>query len=181
MSNRSLLEFNHDVVPVGDAETLAWAKQITSYLSTGDRSALPKGVTFFHQRHHSERCPLGDPPHGWNNEDALKHNADRMTPRQCLQFQVDRQFHGMMGCRNHEMIAASLLLTMAIYNHWNVTFCVREFVPSDTDKWSHEHHGMDEVSYPCSFDKYVTYNESRTHFSVNQLFIDKVQVRFIST
>jgi hypothetical protein len=58
MSNRSLLEFNHDNLPEGDAETLAWANQLRAYLATGDRTALPRGVAFKHSRHHADPCPM---------------------------------------------------------------------------------------------------------------------------
>jgi hypothetical protein len=69
VSNRSLLEFNHDYCPSleepGRDERLAvWARQITRYLRSLDKSELPPGVTFKHRRHHSEPDPMegrGDP------------------------------------------------------------------------------------------------------------------------
>jgi hypothetical protein len=68
MSNRSMLEFNHDYWP-NDAELLDWAKQIQHYLNSGDPKLLPRGVTWFGMRHHSERCPMGAPPRGWDNRE----------------------------------------------------------------------------------------------------------------
>lgn len=70
MSNRSMLEFNHDYAPPrnDDAELLKWAKKLLAYLGTGIPSELPRGVTFFNMRHHSQECPLGEPPRGWQND-----------------------------------------------------------------------------------------------------------------
>lgn len=67
MSNRSLLEINHDTTPHNDDEILKWGKAMVQYLSSGDPRRLPNGVTWFGMRHHSEDCPLGEPPRGWNN------------------------------------------------------------------------------------------------------------------
>lgn len=67
MSNRTMLEFNHDYCPKIEDEAL-FARQIATYLRSGDISYLPDGVTFFGRRHHSEPCPLGEPPRGWDND-----------------------------------------------------------------------------------------------------------------
>ena len=67
MGNRTMLEINHDTTPHGDAELLEWAKKMKAYLSSGQPNLLPNGVTWFGMRHHSEECPLGDPPKGWHN------------------------------------------------------------------------------------------------------------------
>lgn len=67
MSNRTMLEFNHDCTPHGDDELLEWARQIQHYLSSGDPTLLPNGVTWFGMRHHTTDCPLGAPPRGWSN------------------------------------------------------------------------------------------------------------------
>ncbi len=67
MSNRTLLEFNHDYSPRGDAELLEWAKQLDYYLASGNPELLPDGVTWFGMRHHTTECPMGEPPKGWNN------------------------------------------------------------------------------------------------------------------
>ena len=53
MSNRSLIEFNHDYCP-NDASLEAWAKQIQVYLTSGDESELPQGLILFGRRHHSQ-------------------------------------------------------------------------------------------------------------------------------
>lgn len=69
MSNRSMLEINHDYTPRDLHELEAWAKQMKRYLVSGDPGLLPHGVTWFGMRHHSDDCPLGDPPRGWDNSD----------------------------------------------------------------------------------------------------------------
>lgn len=58
MSNRTLIEINHDCVPFGPDGLLKWAMGISCYVRTGDVSELPGGVTFKHRRHHSESCPI---------------------------------------------------------------------------------------------------------------------------
>lgn len=72
MSNRSMLEFNHDKIPQDLHESIGWADKLLAYLRTGDATCLPDGVTFFRQRHHSEPCELGDPPRGWDNKKRPK-------------------------------------------------------------------------------------------------------------
>lgn len=58
MSNRTLVELNHDFGPSGHIEDrLAWAAAMARYLASGDPKELPHGVTFKHRRHHSEPCP----------------------------------------------------------------------------------------------------------------------------
>lgn len=66
MSNRSLLEFNHDFCPgVRDPDgLLRWALMMADYMRNGDKTSLPRGVTFKHFRHHSDPDPMegrGDP------------------------------------------------------------------------------------------------------------------------
>ena len=72
MSNRTMIEINHDQYPQDVLSAEVWLNSILAYLRTGNVSALPKGVTFFHQRHHSAPCPLGEPPYGWYNKVANK-------------------------------------------------------------------------------------------------------------
>lgn len=67
MSLRSMLEFNHDQIPQDYITAVAWADKLLAYFRSGDKKMLPQGVTFFNMRHHSEACPLGDPPCGWDN------------------------------------------------------------------------------------------------------------------
>lgn len=67
MSNRTMLEINHDFTPHGEKQLLKWANDMLYYLSSGDPELLPPGVTWFGMRHHTEDCPMGDPPKGWNN------------------------------------------------------------------------------------------------------------------
>jgi hypothetical protein len=60
VSNRTLVELNHDMGPLyGDKERLlAWATKMAAYVRTGDKRLLPPGVTFKHIRHHSEADPM---------------------------------------------------------------------------------------------------------------------------
>jgi hypothetical protein len=63
MSNRTLVEINHDYCP-NDDELLRWAQAIRTYIRSGDKRFLPHGITFVHMRHHSQPDPvadLGDP------------------------------------------------------------------------------------------------------------------------
>lgn len=65
MSNRTLVELNHDFAPGRSTRALAeWAAKIVTYLGSGDKNDLPYGVTFKHIRHDSEPDPMagkGDP------------------------------------------------------------------------------------------------------------------------
>jgi hypothetical protein len=59
MSNRSLVELNHDFCPLNtDAELLKWASGMHCFFTSGDPTYLPQGVTFKHMRHHSDPDPL---------------------------------------------------------------------------------------------------------------------------
>jgi hypothetical protein len=71
MSNRSMLEFNHDLTPgrLTDEARQEWLASMLSYFSSGDPKYLPEGVTWFGMRHHTQDCPLV-PPRGWNNWDT---------------------------------------------------------------------------------------------------------------
>ncbi len=79
MSNRSILEFNHDYSP-SDEAAAAWASEIRRYLRSGDPAILPDGVTYFGMRHHSDPCPLGDPPRGWHNDKPQSHEIRSTIP-----------------------------------------------------------------------------------------------------
>lgn len=68
MSNRSLLEINHDFAPRSGRDLERWAERMLMYLGSGDPACLPDGVTWFGMRHHTTPCPMGEPPKGWNNE-----------------------------------------------------------------------------------------------------------------
>jgi hypothetical protein len=62
VSNRSLLEFNHDLGPRHDwldRRLSDYALGIARYLSSGDKADLPDGVTFVQMRHHSDAAPTG--------------------------------------------------------------------------------------------------------------------------
>jgi len=67
MGFRTMVEINHDTTPHGDEAKLEWANSMCAYLSSGDPKHLPSGVTFFNMRHHSDDCPMGEPPRGWHN------------------------------------------------------------------------------------------------------------------
>lgn len=58
MSNRSLIEFNHDHCPRDDAACLALGRALQSYMRAADTRELPAGVTRKHYRHHSSPDPL---------------------------------------------------------------------------------------------------------------------------
>ena len=58
MSNRTLVELNHDYCPHTEEEIFRWAEAICHYMSSGDPERLPYGVTFKNRRHHSDTCPL---------------------------------------------------------------------------------------------------------------------------
>lgn len=59
MSNRSLIELNHDFRPLNaDAALLKWARSMRTYIGSGDKRDLPPGVTFKHIRHHSDPDPM---------------------------------------------------------------------------------------------------------------------------
>ena len=59
MSNRSLVELNHDYCPRdNDAELLKWARSMRRYMTGADTRELPQGVTRKHYRHHSTPDPM---------------------------------------------------------------------------------------------------------------------------
>lgn len=61
MSNRSMLEFNHDYHPNSFEESIKWADKLLAYLRSGDPNCLPQGVEYFGMRHHSEPAPMIKP------------------------------------------------------------------------------------------------------------------------
>lgn len=66
MSNRTLVELNHDLCPdIRDPdEMLKWVLSMAAYMRNADKFLLPYGVTFKHIRHHSDPDPMvgkGDP------------------------------------------------------------------------------------------------------------------------
>jgi len=69
MSNRTMLEINHDTTPHTQEERERWVEAICHYLGSGDPKYLPQGVTFFGMRHHTQPCPMGQPPRGWGNQE----------------------------------------------------------------------------------------------------------------
>jgi len=58
VSNRSLVELNHDYCPpLNNVALLAWAHAMRTYIGSGDQADLPDGVTFVDRRHHSVPMP----------------------------------------------------------------------------------------------------------------------------
>jgi hypothetical protein len=71
MSNRSLIELNHDYCPRDDAGCLALGRALQAYLRCGDADLLPPGVRFRHYRHYSDPDPMAgrDQRRGADSED----------------------------------------------------------------------------------------------------------------
>lgn len=62
MSQRSLIEINHDFYPgSSDEKLLAWAKKMANYMRSGVWRDLPEGVALKWRRHHSDPCPFDEP------------------------------------------------------------------------------------------------------------------------
>lgn len=59
MSQRTLVELNHDFCPGRATQSLAeWAGKMRVYMGSGDPRELPYGVTFKSRRHHSDAEPM---------------------------------------------------------------------------------------------------------------------------
>lgn len=58
MSNRTLVELNHDFFPSNPHDVMEWGQKMKRYMQSGDPRELPDGVTFVHMRHHSKPCPV---------------------------------------------------------------------------------------------------------------------------
>ena len=62
MSQRSLVELNHDYSPgKTDDELLQWAKKVRIYIGSGSKDDLPDGFEVKWRRHHSDPCPFENP------------------------------------------------------------------------------------------------------------------------
>ena len=63
MSQRTLLELNHDLGPRAqdDAALLRWARQLMIYRNSGNPADLPEGLEYKWRRHHSDPCPFDQP------------------------------------------------------------------------------------------------------------------------
>ena len=73
MSNRSLIEFNHDLCPQDNDKTLLrWVKCIRNYLTSGNPLTLPYGAKFIAMRHHSEPEFLAAPQTQWMERAARR-------------------------------------------------------------------------------------------------------------
>lgn len=58
MSNRSLIEFNHDYCPTTDEECLMLGRALQQYMRNAEIGFLPAGVIRKHYRHHSDPDPM---------------------------------------------------------------------------------------------------------------------------
>jgi hypothetical protein len=54
MSNRTLVEINHDYCPSNDVEARDLGLRLTSYMRSGDIAFMPKGFVLVATRHHSD-------------------------------------------------------------------------------------------------------------------------------
>ena len=62
MSQRSLVEINHDYNPGNtDEQLLAWARKMRNYVRSGKKDELPEGIEAKWRRHHSDPCPFDEP------------------------------------------------------------------------------------------------------------------------
>lgn len=58
MSNRTLIELNHDYCPRNDEECLKLGQALRRYMQSADTDELPAGVVRKHYRHHSDQDPM---------------------------------------------------------------------------------------------------------------------------
>lgn len=58
MSNRTLIELNHDYCPQTPDEIRHFGESMQYFINSGSTQVLPTGVTFKHSRHHSEPDPM---------------------------------------------------------------------------------------------------------------------------
>jgi hypothetical protein len=58
MSNRTLVELNHDYCPHGPTEEHDYGRALASYMRGADPAFLPPGVIRKHYRHHSDPDPM---------------------------------------------------------------------------------------------------------------------------
>ena len=58
MSNRSLIELNHDLGPTCLEESHLFGERLDDYLRSGDKDMLPRCATLIAMRHHSEPEPI---------------------------------------------------------------------------------------------------------------------------
>lgn len=60
MSNRSLVELNHDYCPNvrDDKACLEFGRKLARYMGSAQKRDLPNGVTLKHYRHHTDPDPM---------------------------------------------------------------------------------------------------------------------------
>ena len=135
MSNRTMLEINHDYAPRYGDELEEWAKRLRMYLSSGDPKDLPDGVTFFGSRHHSQKCRLGEPPYGWDNKQAGKTDSEAVKPFQVGDMIVvtaptsDEMKKGLWVSKMNQFIGLYARITAVYGNYLKL-----EFVDSRSQK-----------------------------------------------
>ncbi len=59
MSNRSLIEFNHDHCPHDEEGVRDMGRMLRDYMRSGNAADLPKAATLLQMRHHSDPAPVG--------------------------------------------------------------------------------------------------------------------------
>lgn len=60
MSNRTLIELNHDHCPRNAEQALQLGLALMAYMRAADPAELPQGVRFKHFRHHTDPDPMAD-------------------------------------------------------------------------------------------------------------------------
>lgn len=83
----------------------------------------------------------------------------RLTPRECVHIQIERNFIATLGKYEHEIIARQLLIEMSILNDWNYCFNI-------------EHFNSDLIKDMKSWIKFVNSTDNR--FMVNEDFINRM-------
>ncbi len=96
MSNRTLVELNHDFCPRNDQGSLLdWALKMRAYMTSGDKGYLPDGVTFKVRRHHSEPDPMALP-----SRESFKSDADELYER-ARAFVIESQNGSVSHLQRH--------------------------------------------------------------------------------
>lgn len=54
MSNRTLIELNHDYCPQTESAALIFGRGMADFMRSGNTDCLPTGVRFIKSRHHSD-------------------------------------------------------------------------------------------------------------------------------
>jgi hypothetical protein len=95
-----------------------------------------------------------------------------LTPIQCMQLQLTRNFSCTCECAEREEVARQVLLDLCKMNSWHAWLNKQKYNPQmgNTD-WEHGHFDGENIT-SCSFDDYVIYHpETPNKFRVNDEFI----------